>query len=325
MPGQFAFFLPVAIIIAALAVAYWSMPVRRSLFARRPRKVGGLLAVSAAGIGLCLWSVSLERATFTFEKQSGPVAIAVAFDLSPSMLAIPNPDLDGHYPPRFERGKTVLLEFLRALEEQGEPVIVSVIGFTKQASIIMGWDQSVAQVRDILEYAVSPDLFGSSGTSIEAAAKSLDGVFNMLPVALQTSSRKLAIVVSDGEDTMRASSFAYAEEELAEAGFDTIALQTGSLDLNEGVPTYGRVGEFMGFRSMGGDIYTEPNVAAMHTIAEASASRGLYLRAEAPDAAERILEFVIGGEPVRATMDAAWLSTFGMFAVVSLLCALILR
>ena len=325
MPDQFALYLSGTIIIAALAIAYWSMPAHRSLFARRPRDVGGLLAVSAAGIGLCLWSVSLERGAFTFEKQSGPIAIAVAFDLSPSMLAIPHPDLDDDYLPRFERGKTALLELLRALEEQGEPVILSVIGFTKRANIIMGWDRSIAQVRDILEFAVSPDLFGSSGTSFEAAAKSLDDVFRMLPVALQASSRKLAIVVSDGEDTMRASSFAYAEEQLAEVGFDTIALQTGSLDLIEGVPTYGRVGEFTGFRSMGGDLYTEPNVAAMHAIAEASGSRGLYVRAEAPDAAERMLEYVIGGDPGRAPTDAAWLSTFGMFAVVSLLCALILR
>ncbi|MDH3534026.1 MAG: hypothetical protein OEO82_13915, partial [Gammaproteobacteria bacterium] len=181
------------------------------------------------------------------------------------------------------------------------------------------------QVRDILDYAVAPDLFGSSGTSIESAAKSLDSVFGMLPEELQATSRKLAIIVSDGEDTMRASSFDYAREELAAAGFDMIALQTGLLDRNEGIPVYGRVGEFMGFRDMRGDIYTVPDVAAMNSIAEASAGRGLHVRAESPGAVASMLQFSVAGGAGGFGADAAWLSTFGMFTVVSLLCAVILR
>lgn len=325
MLGTAGYYFLAAILIAALVVLYWVNPARRSTLVRRSRNLVGLLVITAAGVGLCLWSVSLESDAYTFERQSSPIAIAVAFDLSPSMLAVPNPEFDGQYAPRFERGKAVLLDFFRALEEQGEPVIVSVVGFTKKADIIMGWDQNTTQVRDILEYAVSPDLFGSSGTSFEAAAKSLDGVFAMLPEELQTTSRKLAIIVSDGEDTMRASSFDYAQEELAEARFDTIALQTGLLDRNEGIPMYGRVGEFTGFKDMRGDIYTVPDVAAMSAIAEATDGRGLHVRAETSTAALSMLEFSTGGGAAGLGADAAWLSTFGMFTVVSLLCAVILR
>lgn len=319
------YYLLATVVAAALVALYWLQPERRKSVAGKSRALTGLFVLIATGVGLCLWSVSLERSAYTFERQSSPIAIAIAFDLSPSMLAIPHPEFDGQTLPRFERGKAVLQEFFRALEEQHEPVIVSVVGFTKQADIIMGWDQNIAQVRDILEYAVSPDLFGSAGTSIEAAVKSLHDVFAMLPAELQDTSRKLVIIVSDGEDTMRASSFDYATEELAEAAYDTIALQAGLLDRNEGLPVYGRVGEFTGFRDMSGKIYTVPDVAAMNTIAEASAGRGLHVRAETPSTVERMLQFAVDTDAGSAVPDAALLSTFGMFAVVSMLCAVILR
>ncbi len=289
------------------------------------RTIAGYYLLVVVGLGLCLWSITLERSPYTFERNASPIAIAIAFDLSPSMLAIPDPNFDGEHLPRFERGKAVLLQYIRALEERGVPVIVSVVGFTKDANIIMGWDQSTAQVHEILNYVVSPDLFGSSGTSIEAAAKSLTSVFAMLPAALQTTSRHLAIIVSDGEDTMRASSFDYAKQELADAGFDTIALQTGLIDKNEGVPAYGPVGEFTGFRSMRGKRYTVPDFAAMSAIAETSSGRGLHVHAESHAVVERMLRFTVGSDTGNAAPDAMLLSTFGMFTVVSLLCMLILR
>jgi len=314
-----------AILIAVVIVIYWARPEHRAVLVNQSRNLLGLLALIVAGLGLCVWSVTLERSSFTFERQSSPIAIAIAFDLSPSMLAIPNPEFDGNQPPRFERGKAALLKFIRALEERNEAVIVSVVGFTKNANIIMGWDQSTAQTRDILDYAVSPDLFGSSGTSFEAAAKSLVSVFAMLPEPLQTTSRQLAIIVSDGEDTMRASSFDYARQELAETDFDTIALQTGLIDRNEGVPTYGQVGEFTGFRMMQGDRYTVPDLTAMSAIATASGGRGLHVRAESQGAVEHMLQFAVSGDARVGAPDTKWLSTLGMFAVVSLLCAVTLR
>ena len=320
-----SYYSVVAVAIAVVIAAYWARPGRRALVLSRPRNLLGLLALIGAGIGLSLWSVALQRSAFTFERQSDPIAIAIAFDLSPSMLAIPHPQLDSEYLPRFERGKSVLLEYFRELEAQGEPIIVSVVGFTREADIIMGWDQSTAQVTEILDYAVSPDLFGSSGTSIEAATTSLERIFSMLPAAVRKTSRQLAIVVSDGEDTMRASSIDYAKQELAASDFDTIALQTGLIDTDEGVPIYGRAGEFTGFRRMGGETYTVPNFATMGMIAESSGGRGLHIHAEAPTAVEHMLQFTLGDDRRHTALDATLLSTFGMFAVVSMLCAAILR
>lgn len=314
-----------AIFLAVFVLLYWLRPARRATLHGQLGSLGGILLLAGVGIGLCLWSISLERSALTFERQASPIAIAIAFDLSPSMLAIPHPEFDSSTMPRFERGKTVLMEVFQALEERREPVIVSVIGFTKEGNIIMGWDQDAGQVRDILEYAVSPDLFGSAGTSIEAAAKSLRDVFTMLPEELQASSRRMAIIVSDGEDTMRASSFDYAQEELAEETFDTVALQTGLLDRNEGIPIYGSGGEFVRFRDMSGAVYTVPNAGAMNTIAAATAGRGLHLRAESPTAAQQLLEFAVEVDGNDSVADAALLSTFGMFAVVSMLCAVVIR
>ena len=108
-------------------------------------------------------------------------------------------------------------------------------------------------------------------------------------------------------------------------GLGAIALQTGLLDKNEGVPTYGRVGEFTGFRSMSGNTYTVPDFAAMSAIAESSSGRGLHARAESQTAVDRMLQFTVGGDTRNAAPDATLLSTFGMFAVVSLLCMLVLR
>jgi hypothetical protein len=313
-----------AVIVLAIAT-YWTRPLRRGLVMARSRNAVVLFGAVASGLALCLWSVMLERPEHVYERQARPVAIAIAFDLSPSMRAVPNPELDGRMPARYERGQAVLLDFLRALEEARQPVIVSVLGFTRSAEIIMGWDQSVGQVRDILEYAVSPDLFASSGTSIEAAVKAIDEAFAMLPDDVLTESRKLAIIVSDGEDTMRASSFDYAREALGRASFDAIALQTGLLDRSEGLAVYGSMGEFSGFLSMRGELFTVPDVAAMTALAEATPGNGLYVRAELPDAARQMADFAMSGDFGRRTPGAAWLSAFGMFAIVTVLMAVIIR
>lgn len=325
MASALGYYLVATGIVMVLVVLYWTRPQQQRTAAGKSKRLAGLLAFVTLGLGLCLWSVWLERPTHVFERQISPIAIAIAFDLSPSMLATPDPNFDGAFPPRFERGKNVLLELFRGLEERRIPVIVSVLGFTKKADVLMGWDQSLTQVRDTIEYALSPDLFGSSGTSFEAATGTLTDVFAMLPEEIDSSSRKIAIVVSDGEDTMRASSFGYAQEQLAEEHFDTIALHTGMLDKNEGIPTYDRVGGFSGFRDMSGSLYTVPDTQAMANIADASSGRGLYVRAESAEAVETLLAFVDSGSVQRTALDASWLATLGMLIVLLSLSALIIR
>ncbi len=91
------------------------------------------------------------------------------------------------------------------------------------------------------------------------------------------------------------------------------------------MPTYGPVGEFTGFRSMRGKRYTVPDFAAMSAIAETSSGRGLHVHAESQTAVDRMVQFTVGDDTGNAAPDAMLLSTFGMFAVVSLLCAVILR
>ena len=320
-----SYYVAGSLAIALLALLYWTRPARRRQLAQHRGMASVLLVLVIAGLATCLVSVRLERPDHVVERGAKPVAIAVAFDLSPSMRAVPNPALEGEQPPRFERAKAALGDFFRTLEERRQPVYVSIVGFTREAQIIMGWDQSIGQVQDILEYAIAPDLFGSTGTSIEAAVGALDDAFAMLPAAAEADSRKLAIIVSDGEDTMRASSFDYAKLALADAGFDLIALQAGLLDAAEGLPVYGAAGDFEGFRTVGGERFTVPDVGAMQAIADAPARAGLYLRAEMPDTVARMAAFAAGGGAGRRAPGAAWLSTFGMFAVVSVLSAVIIR
>lgn len=319
------YFLATLIILSMAVVTYWAMPARRKFVVERPAAIGALVAVTLSGFVFCYASISSERTAYTYDRQQNPFAIAIAFDLSPSMLAIPHPSFQEGVEPRYMRGKTVVRDFLHRLEDNGEVAFVSIIGFTRQADILMGWDNNPAQVRDIIEYAVAPDLLGSSGTSFEAAARSLDDVFRLLPGDLQANGRKLLIIVSDGEDTMRSSSFAYAEETLALTNTDTIAVQTGLLDHNEGIPIYGEYGDFAEFRTIRGTTYTVPNVAAMTSIANVSPGRGIYVRAESPDAVQSMLNFAIESRAQQRGADAALLSTFGMFTVLASLCAAIIR
>jgi len=315
-----------AALLGCLAVAaYWTVAVGRDKNGLTAGRVALPLALAAAGIAFSLWSALANRPSYTFARDTSPVAIAIAFDLSPSMLAVPHPELDGPYPARFERAKSVLVGLLRSIEERRESVIIGILGFTKQADILMGWDQGTMQARDVLEFAVSPDLLGSSGTSFEAGVKSLGKLFSMLPDEARANSRKIAIIVSDGEDTMRASSFGYAIGDIESGGFDVIALQTGLLDRSEGIAGFDGAGQFTGFRSMGGSEHTVPDAAAMSALASAATNDSLYVRAEASDALQRMLEFTLDGSDRAGGADPALLSTYGLFAVVSLLCAIIIR
>lgn len=325
MRGSADLYLTAAVIGCLAVAAYWLFAMRRDGDGMVTGRALPPLALVAAGIAFSLWSALADRPSYTFDRDANPVAIAIAFDLSPSMLAVPHPELDGPYPARFERARSVLVELLRDIEERRASVIISILGFTRQADILMGWDQGTMQARDVIRFAVSPNLLGSSGTSFEAGVKSLNKLFAMLPTETQANSRKIAIIVSDGEDTMRASSFGYAKGDIESGGFDVIALHVGLLDRSEGIANIDSAGRFTGFRSVGGSVHTVPDAAAMATLAAAAPNDGLYVRAEAADTPERMLDFTLAGNDRVGAADPALLSTFGMFAVVSLLCAMIIR
>jgi hypothetical protein len=312
-----------AVVIALLVFLYWRQRSRKPGVANRPSRL--VLVLAGSGIVLCGWSLALEEPDLTYARRANPLVIAIAFDVSPSMLAIPDPQLTPDLAPRFARARNTLLAFFAALEERGEMPFVAMAGFTRKAEILMGWDQSAAQVRDVLQYGLSPDLFGSSGTSIEAAVDAIDRLFGMLPAAVSSPGRKIAIVVSDGEDTLPPSSVGYALEDLQAGAYEVIALQAGLLHEPEGVPAYDRVGEFLGFQVFGGREFTVPDAGLMSSLAEAPDVGGLYVRAEDPQAVERMLEFATASGRRTGVPEASLLATLGMFLVVAALCGLLVK
>lgn len=325
MNGGTQFYIAAAIVAGLAIFLYWRVVERDYQSAVPPRPALITIGLVMLGFALCIWSVVLDRPDYSFTPQKNPIAIAIAFDLSPSMLAVPDPVFDRRVPARHTRARAMLLELFETLEERRGNVLVSLVGFTREAEILMGWDNSTTQIRDLLEHGLSPDLFTTSGTNIESAVTTLSGVFDMLPDDLQDTSRKIAILVSDGEDTTPRSFFGYALEEVAAGSFDVVALQTGLLDTSEGIPRYGQVGEFLGFQVVGGKTHTLPNVDAMIALSNATTQRGLYVRAEDPAAVEQTLQFTAHEGIDVGNLTGRLAAALGLFAVVALLCARVLQ
>jgi hypothetical protein len=261
-------------------------------------------------------SLRSAQSAQTFTREGNPLVIAIAFDLSPSMLATPNPQLEPERLPRFKRARDVLLTYFDSLHDAQQRPIVSMIGFTKEAEVLMGWDHSTRQIRDVLQYGLVPDLLGNSGSSLQAALGKLTDVFRTLPAQYRDSQRKLAIVVSDGESSLPPAALEYALKDLAAADYDVISLQAGLLEADEGVPSFGDLGEFRGFATFSGRIHTVPDAAAMQAVAQAAKLRGLYVRAEDAKAAQRMLSFSMQSEGAGKSIDTTLLFAIAMFAVV---------
>ena len=316
--SKFTLFLLAATVLAGIAIIlYW--------YGKHSRPPWYSILLVVSGLVLVGGSVLLDRPSHSYARQATPVAIAIAFDLSPSMLAIPDPLTHPDTPPRYARARETLLGVFRVLEEQQENIIVSLVRFTKDADILMGWDYSAVQLREILQYGLSPDLFTSSGTSIEVAVETVVDAFSMLPQDLREASRKIALIVSDGENTAAGESLGYALADLSSQPFDVIALQAGLLDTPEGVPRYDQVGEFLGFEMMSGNIYSTPNIETMDALSRASPQRGLYVRAEEPDAVEQVLKFVVDGQPRNQQMPGRLFFTLSLLGIVAVVCARVLQ
>lgn len=317
-------YLLATIVILGFAAAWWSGPARRRALAKAPRASAALGLGCGSALVFCLWSVHSQAPALSYEQPSEPIAIAIAFDLSPSMLAIPDPAAVPQADPRYLRGRDALLTMLRSMEARDRAALVCIVGFARSGEVIMGWSRSVAQADEVIRHVLSPEVFGRPGTSMEAAAKSLAEAFDMLPATFETA-RRIAIVVSDGEDTMRGGSLGYAVDLVERAGFDLIALQTGSLDVDEGVPVYDRAGRFTGFERIAQRTVTRPDPAAMRALASAGEARGMHVRAEAADASSRMLEFAYGDGAATRPFDAVLAPTLGMFGAILFLLGWIVR
>jgi hypothetical protein len=103
-----------------------------------------------------------------------------------------------------------------------------------------------------------------------------------------------------------------------------IALQTGLLGENEGVPEYGEFGEFLHFQPMSGKLYTVPDVDTMMQISQIDSHRGLYVRAEAADATEKILNFIGASRGVGDSLDKSAAIILGLFMVITVIFARLL-
>jgi hypothetical protein len=297
--------------------AYWVFFADRTADNRRPSWfITSLVVVSFA---LTFWSAWLERPSYSYNADVNPIAISIAFDLSPSMLAIPDPATNSDLTPRYQRGINTLLELLADLEDRQIDVLVSMTGFTQKAEVIMGWESNISQIREMLQFVVSPQLFTSTGTSIEEATKGLIQSFNTLPDNLKQDTTKIGILVSDGEDTSTYSFLEYVMEELETNEFDMITLQTGLLDQSEGVPRYGEFGEFVDFEPMGGKLYTVPDIETMTRLSDVPNHRGLYVRAENAGASGQMLDFISGSGTLEAGLDQKLGVILALFLVVSML------
>jgi hypothetical protein len=313
-----------AIVTVLAIVLYWMVWVPRSGHDQKRNPSSVVLTMILAGMGLLVWSFYNERPSYSYTLNEDPIAISIAFDLSPSMLAIPDPSVDPVALTRFERGRLVLFDIFQNLEDRQENVIVSMIGFTEKAQVILGWESNISQIREMLEFVISPELFTSTGTSIEAAINSLAGSFATLPQNLRDKSHKIGILVSDGEDTLPYSYLEYAVEKIESSSFDMVALQTGLLGENEGVPEYGEFGEFLHFQPMSGKLYTVPDVDTMMQISQIDSHRGLYVRAEAADAADKIIGFIGGTRMNSGGVDKEAAILLGLYLIVAAIFARIL-
>ena len=310
------------VIAAGLVVGlYWFISPDRSTPHLRQRPSWLISILVGLALLLTLWTVWLERPSYIYTPEANPVAISIAFDLSPSMLAIPDPSSNPGFPPRYQRGISVLLELLGELEDRQIDVMVSMIGFTEKAEVIMGWESNISQIREMLQYVLSPDLFTKTGTSVEAATKALIQSFNILPENLKNDATKVAILVSDGEDTSTYSYIDYVVEELEAGDFDIIDLQTGLLDQDEGVPKYGEFGEFLEFQMMRGKMYTVPDVETMRRLVEIPSHRGLYVRAESAGTAGKMLDFIASSSGAGIGMDQKLAVILGLFLIIGVLFA----
>jgi hypothetical protein len=306
-------------IAVALAIAfYWLLFKGKANANGKTRPSAVTLVLVFTALALAVWAGYSTRPAYVYQVNDNPLVIAIAFDLSPSMLAIPDPATYPESKSRFERGLFVLKDLFQNLDENQENILVSMIGFTNKAEVIMGWEGSIPQIREIVEHVLSPGLFTSSGTNMENAVKALVSTYNRLPLSVQQHSNKVAILVSDGEDTTPYSYIDYVVKQLETSNFDLITLQTGMLETSEGVPIYGEFGDFLGFHPMSGRLFTLPDAETMQRLASATA-RGLYVRAEDPAATEKILDFIGSKRISSGDLDQRLGIILALFFVVALI------
>lgn len=274
-----------ALVLAALLV-YWSgVGIRRS-----GRYCARHLVVLPA---LLLTLALLQQSAGGLRGGSAPVFVAIAADVSLSMGTMPAPLEHAGVGTRLQRTRRVLLSLLAELESSARPVMVGVTAFTSKAETILAWDDNLPQVREAVEYVLTPGLLTESGSDLGAALEGAERIFELLPVAYRESNGgKFLVLVSDGEQNVESADIATAIRKLREQGVKIVSLHVGLADVPEGLPVYGAAGTFTGFDPVGGRFFSVPDPSVMRALAGSTPEEGIFVKAEDRDAAEDVLEYM---------------------------------
>lgn len=246
-----------------------------------------LLVVTLSGLAY------VERMDRNYVEDDVPVLIAIAIDLSLSMGTKPDPRTHGDIGTRLERAQKILLPILSALDASGARVMISVSGFTGGSETILGWDDNLPQIREVLEYVISPGILTQPGSDLGVALQGVIPIFENLPEEFTTEdSRKYLVVVSDGEQTLERGDPATALADLRARGVDILALQMGLQDVSEGLPVYDEAGSFMGFQDIGGQIFSVGSPETMSMIAGDDPNHGIVVSGETGNAIAQVSNFL---------------------------------
>jgi len=283
-------FIWAIILVFILITAYWISRWRNYPAAVNKSISASLLAIILTALLVLLY---LDRMDRTYVKDEAPILISLAIDVSLSMGVMPDPRNHAQIGTRLDRVKKVLLPILEALDASGAKVMISVVGFTARPEIILGWDDNLSQVREVVEYVIAPGLLTDPGSDLGAMFEGIVPLFENLPIEYREQENKqFLIVVSDGEQTLERADLATAIGNIRARGVNIITLQAGLKDIPEGLPVYDEIGAFMGFQNVSGQMYSVPDFDIMSMIAGSEPDEGLYTRAEESGVASQISDYM---------------------------------
>lgn len=272
-------------VILATLVIYW---LRMDVWRSSRYRVRHLPLLPA----LLLVLIFLQYGTGGLRGSTAPIFVAIVADVSLSMGTMPEPLEHEGVGTRLQRARRTLLPLLGELDASTRPVMIGVGAFSSKAETILAWDDNLPQVREVVEYVLTPGLLTESGSDLGAALERAVRLFDLLPAAYRESGEKFLILVSDGEQNVDRADTATAIGKLRAHGVGIVALHVGLSDIPEGLPVYDGAGTFLGFDQVGGRIFSVPDPAAMRAIAGSAPKQGVFVKAEDSDAAEAVMEFI---------------------------------
>lgn len=278
------------LIVIALPAWYWYLRWRAAPDSLVRSMSVPLMVLLAVALGVLVY---LERMDRTYVKDDSPILVSIVVDLSLSMGAAPDPRSHGDVGTRMQRVQKVLLPIIDALDAADAGVMVSVTGFTAIPETVLGWDNNLPQVREVIEYVVAPGMLTEPGSDLGAALQGVVPQFDNLPENFRGKDvRKYVLVVSDGEQTIEKGDLAAALGDLRSRGINFIALHAGMQDVPEGIPVTDQTGAFQGFQDISGQIYTIPDNETMRLVAGNDPEKGLYVKPEEPGTIKKISDFI---------------------------------